>query len=377
MRTIWYLIQKEALQVMRDRVMLMQIFVIPVIQLLIIVNAATFEVRQAEVHLVDNDHTQVSRRVADALRASDHFAITERSSSADAANESLNERRVDLVVHVPTGFEADLVQGQEPDVRLLVSGTEASAGVVQSYAQQILQTVAAEVGREQAMGSGAASAASTGQVSLDVRTRLWYNATLDYDDFMAPGILAILVTLIGTLLTAQNIAREQEIGTIEQLNVTPLTKGQFIAGKLAPFWVLGLLEFALGLGIAWVAFAIPMEGSLLLLFAVTGVYLIVALGLGLWISTVVNTQQQAMFVTFFVLVLYLFMSGLFTPVASMPTWAEWVAEISPLKHFIEVIRAVLMKGAGPMDVWPQTAILAAYGTAVLTIAVRQYSKTKT
>ena len=374
MRTVLYLVQKEALQVLRDRVMLFQILAIPVIQLLIIVNAATFEVQTAEVHLVDNDRTQVSRRIADAFRGSNRFVITERSSSADAADESLNAGRADLILQVPAGFERDLTRGEAPDVRLLVSGTNPSAGVVQSYAQQILQRVGAEVGREiqpQVQKTAASRAI------LDVRSRLWYNPTLDYDDFMAPGILAILVTLIGTLLTAQNIAREQEIGTLEQLNVTPITKSQFIAGKLAPFWVLGLFEFALGLFVAWLAFAIPMQGSLLLLFGATGVYLIVALGLGLWISTVVHTQQQAMFVTFFVMVLYLFMSGLFTPVASMPAWAEWVAEFSPLKHFIEVIRAVLMKGAGPLDVGHPLAILAAYGAVVLTVAVRQYSKTAT
>jgi ABC-2 type transport system permease protein len=322
---------------------------------------------------VDNDHTPVSRRVADAFRASEYFAVTERSSSVEAGNESLGARRVDLVLQVPTGFERDLMRGESPDVRILVSGTEASAGVVQSYAQQILQRVGAEYARDL---QPQVQTASVAPARLDVRTRLWYNPILEYDDFMAPGILAILVTLIGTLLTAQNIAREQEIGTIEQLNVTPITKGQFIAGKLAPFWVLGLFEFGFGLFIAWLAFAIPMQGSLLLLFGATGIYLVVALGLGLWISTVVNTQQQAMFVTFFVLVLYLFMSGLFTPVASMPTWAEWVAELSPLKHFIEVIRAVLMKGAGPMDVWHPVATLAGYGALVLTVAVRQYSKTK-
>lgn len=373
MRTIFYLIQKEALQVLRDRIMLFQILMIPIIQLLLIVNAATFEVQEAKVHLVDTDESQVSRRIADAFRGSERFRITERSASADAANESLDARRVDLILHVPTGFERELMRREAPDVRLLVSGTNPSAGVVQSYAQQILQRVGAEVGREL---QPQVQTASVSRAQLDVRARLWYNPLLEYDNFMAPGILAILVTLIGTLLTAQNIAREQEIGTIEQLNVTPITKGQFIAGKLAPFWVLGLFEFGFGLFIAWIAFAIPLQGSLPLLFGVTGVYLIVALALGLWISTVVNTQQQAMFVTFFVMVLYLFMSGVFTPVASMPTWAEWVAELSPLKHFIEVIRAVLLKGAGPLDVWPPIAILAGYGAVVLAVAVRQYSKTK-
>jgi ABC-2 type transport system permease protein len=375
MRTIFYLVQKETLQVLRDRVMLFQIIMIPVVQLLLVTSAATFEVRQADVHLVDNDHSQASRRVSEAFAASERFSITERSSSAKSAGRSLQAGRADVTLHVPAGFERNLTRGEQPAVRLVVSGEKASAGVIQSYAQQILQDVAADLGAEQppqvqAAGGGARWA------QLDVVSRYWYNATLQYDDFMAPGILTILVTMIGTLLTAQNIAREKEIGTIEQLNVTPLTKGQFIVGKLLPFWALGLLEFAVGLGIAWLAFGIPFEGSLLLLFGVTAIYLTSALGIGLWISAAVDTQQQAMFVTYFVLVLYLFMSGLFTPVASMPAWAEWVAELSPLKHFIEVVRGVLMKGSGPMEVWQPTAILLGYGVLILTVAVRQYSKTK-
>jgi len=373
MRTVFYLIQKEALQVLRDRVMVFQIIMVPIVQLLLVTSAATFEVQQAEVHLVDADRTPASRRVADAFRASEHFAITERSAGAEAGNESLRARRTDLVLHVPPQFEHDLVTGQTPDARIVVSGEKASAGVVLSYAQQILQDVAGEYGSE--LQIQAASAGSN-RARLDVRSRLRYNAALEYDDYMAIGILTLLVTLIGTLLTAQNIAREQEIGTVEQLNVTPITKGQFVAGKLLPFWGLGLLEFGVGLTVAWLAFDIPLRGSLPLVFGVAGIYLTVALGIGLWISTVVDTQQQAMFVTFFVMVLYLFMSGLFTPVASMPTWAEWMAELSPLKHFIEILRTVLMKGAGPGDVWQPTAILAGYGALVLGLAVRQYSKTQ-
>jgi ABC-type multidrug transport system, permease component len=373
MRTIFYLIQKEALQVFRDRVMMFQIFLIPLVQLLVITSAATFEVREAKVHLIDADHTPASRRVADAFRASEHFAISERSASADAGNRSLLARRTDLVLHVPTQFEHGLRTGHPPDVHLVVNGEKASAGIMQSYAQQILQGVAADYASELRVHE--ASSAGKERAQMEVRSRLRYNAALEYDDYMAAGILTLLVTIIGTLLTAQNIVREQEIGTIEQLNVTPITRGQFIAGKLLPFWVLGLVEFGLGLIVAWLAYDLPMRGSLPLLFGVAGVYLTVALGIGLLISTVVNTQQQAMLVTFFVLVLYLLMSGLFTPVASMPSWAEWMAELSPLKHFIEIMRTVLMKGAGPLDVWKPTAILAGYGTLILGVAVRQYSKT--
>jgi ABC-2 type transport system permease protein len=375
MRTIFYLVQKEILQVFRDRVMLFQIIMIPVIQLLLVTSAATFEVREAKVHLVDNDHTQASRRVAEAFRASKHFTVLEQSSDADAANQSLRARRVDLTLHVPRGFEHDLNSPEEPSVRLVVNGIQASAGVMQSYATQILADVAVDLGAERPPQVQATSAAPK-QARLDVRPRLQYNPTLEYNDYMALGILAFLVTVIGTLLTAQNVAREQEIGTIEQLNVTPLTKGQFIAGKLLPFWGLGLLEFAAGLTLIWLVFAVPLNGSLLLLFGVAAIYLTVALGIGLWISTAVDTQQQAMFITFFVMVLYLFMSGLFTPIASMPTWAEWLAELNPLKHFVEIMRKVPMKGAGLLDVWQPVTILAGYGGLALSVAVWQYSKTK-
>lgn len=376
MRTTLYLVQKEVLQILRDRVMLFQILAIPVVQLLLITNAATFEVRQATVHLVDTDHTQASRRIAEAFEASNRFEIRERSTDAEVASRSLHADRVDLVLHIPNNFEHDLVDQPPPAVQLVVGGEKASAGVIQSYASQILKDVAADLGTEFPIRGRTASSVAN-RARLDVRSRLWYNPTLDYDNYMAPAILTMLVTIIGTLLTAQNIAREKEIGTIEQLNVTPLTRGQFIAGKLLPFWGLGLLEFAAGLGIAKLAFDIPMEGSLPLLFGVTAIYLVTALGIGLWISTAVETQQQAMFVTYFVLVLYLFMSGLFTPVSSMPTWAEWVAELSPLKHFIEIIRRVLMKGAGFLDIWQPTVILMVYGAIISLVAVRQYSKTKT
>lgn len=375
MRTIWYVIQKETLQVLRDRVMLTQILAIPIVQLLLITNAATFEVRQATVHLVDADNTQTSRRIAEAFEASTRFEIKERSADAAVAGRSLHADRVDLVLRLPNDLDRDIADQSSPAVQLIVGGEKASAGVVQSYASQILQDVASDLGTDVQIRAQMSSPAAT-PARLDVRSRLWYNSALEYDNYMAPAILTMLVTIVGTLLAAQNIAREKEIGTLEQLNVTPLTRGQFIAGKLLPFWGLGLLEFAVGLWIADLAFGIPMRGSLLLLFGVTAIYLVTALGIGLWISTAVETQQQAMFVTYFVLVLYLFMSGLITPVSSMPAWAEWVAELSPLKHFIEIVRQVLLKGAGPLDIWQPTVILVVYGAIISTVAVRQYSKTK-
>jgi len=182
------------------------------------------------------------------------------------------------------------------------------------------------------------------------------------------------MTIIGSLLSAQNIAREKELGTLEQLNVTPITRGQFIIAKLLPFWVLGLIELSLGLLIARLVFGVPMHGSLALLYAVAGVYLLVAVGIGLWVSTLVDTQQQAMFVTFFIVNIYLLMSGLFTPVDSMAPWVQTVTMINPVRHFVAISRAILMKGAGLAEIAQPFLILVASAAVVLTVAVRQHRK---
>ncbi|HEX9483727.1 MAG TPA: ABC transporter permease, partial [Gemmatimonadaceae bacterium] len=209
---------------------------------------------------------------------------------------------------------------------------------------------------------------------LDVRSRGWYNAELRYRDYMVPGILVQLVTVVGTLLCAMNIVREKEVGTLDQLTVTPLSRSAFIAAKLIPLWVIALFELTIGLLVARLVFGVPMRGSIVLVFFAASVYLVAALGLGLWISTLVNTQQQAMFVTFFIIMVYLLMSGLFTPVRSMPDWAQWLAEINPVKHFIGIMRAVMLKGATMPDVARPLLALGAFGLVVLSLAVRQHGR---
>jgi ABC-2 type transport system permease protein len=183
------------------------------------------------------------------------------------------------------------------------------------------------------------------------------------------------MTMVGTMLTAQNLAREKEVGTIEQLNATPITRPQFIAGKLLPFWLLGLVEIGLGLVVIRFVLGVPLVGNPAVAVLGAAVYLVCALGLGLLISTAVDTQQQAMFVVFFVLMVFVFMGGLFTPVASMPGWAQAVAELNPIKHFIVLLRGVLLRGAGLGDVLRELAVMAAFGTAVLGLAVLRYRKT--
>ena len=192
---------------------------------------------------------------------------------------------------------------------------------------------------------------------------------------MLPGILVILITIIGMFLAALNIVREKEMGTIEQINVTPILKYQFIFGKLFPFWVIAMFELAFGLTIGKILFSIPMVGSLWLLFGFTAVYLIVALGLGLFVSTLSNTQQQVMFLMFFFMLTFVLLSGIFTPVESMPEWAHWVNKINPYAYFMRVIRMILLKGSGFWDISKEFFSLLIYGTIILSLAVWRYRKT--
>jgi ABC-2 type transport system permease protein len=266
------------------------------------------------------------------------------------------------------------------EVLLSVNAEKGSAaGIVQSYASDIMADYSRELGADLRPGpatvvEGDRAGPQAGVARIEGRVRSWYNPTLNYKHYMVPGILVALVTLISTLLSAQNIAREKEIGTLEQLNVTPITKGQFIAAKLLPFWVLAMADLAIGLFIGWSVFGVPMRGSLLLLFGATGVYLVVTLGVGLLISGRVDTQQQAMFVAFFIMVIYLLMSGLFTPVDSMPHWVQVAAELNPVKHFVSVSRAILIKGAGPAEVARPLGILAVFAVGICWLAAGQYHK---
>jgi ABC-type multidrug transport system permease subunit len=381
MRRIRFLAWAEVLHVVRDRATLAQVLVIPIVQLLVLSNAATFEIRNTATYIVDFDHTSSSRGLVTRFAASGHFRVTGQSASPELANEALLRGDVTMVLTIPGDFESALVRTGAAPIHLAVNAEKGSAaGIVQAYASAIVSAYAGELTaalRPAARGTDADAADPApfrGTPRIDLRVRSWYNPTMNYKHYMVPGILVALVTLIGTLLTAQNIAREKELGTLEQLNVTPITRTQFIAAKLVPFWALGLLELAIGLLVGRLVFEIPMRGSLLLLFGSAALYLVVALSIGLWISTLVETQQQAMFVTFFIMNVYLLMSGLFTPVDSMAPWVQVVSQLNPVRHFVTISRAILVKGAGIQDIARPLAILTVYGAVMLALAVRQHSK---
>jgi ABC-2 type transport system permease protein len=380
MREILALAWAEVLHVVRDKATLAQVVVVPVVQLLVLSNAATFTIRETPAYVVDLDRSPTSRGLLTRFTASGHFRISGASGSTDLANDALLRNDATLVVVITRDFERSLVREGAADVLLSVNAEKGSAaGIVQSYASDIMADYSRELGAELRPGRSTVVAAEragplTGVARIEGRVRSWYNPTLNYKHYMVPGILVALVTLISTLLSAQNIAREKEIGTLEQLNVTPITKGQFITAKLLPFWVLAMADLCIGLFIGWSVFGVPMRGSLALLLATTGVYLVVTLGIGLLISSRVETQQQAMFVTFFIMMIYLLMSGLFTPVDSMPHWVQVAAELNPVKHFVSVSRAILIKGAGLAEVARPLGILAVFAVGICWLAAGQYHK---
>ena len=376
------LARAEVLHVTRDRATLVQIVLVPLIQLLLLSNAATFAIKRTPAYVVDFDRTSTSRTLVTHLTSSGLIDVVGQSASPDAANDAMLTGRATLVLVVPHEFESSLVRTGSATIGLDLNAEKGSAaGIVQSYVVQTIEAYSRELGVEIRPTRRAVVARSADFVAprpgaglIDVRTRGWYNPGLDYTAYMVPGILVALVTMIGTLLTAQNIAREKEIGTLEQLNVTPISRAEFVTAKLLPFWVLALLDLALGLIVGRLVFGIPIRGSLLLLFGSAGIYLVSALAIGLLISTVVETQQQAMFISFFLIMIYLLMSGLLTPIDSMPRWMQLASEVNPVRHFVAIARAVLVKGAGASEVATPLSVLTVYAAVTMTVAIRQYRK---
>jgi len=375
------LARAEVLHVIRDRASLVQIIVLPLVQLLVLSNVATFAVKRSPVYFVDFDRSATSRGIVSRFAASGLFDIVGQTASPAAANEALLRGDATIVVTIPRDFERDLTRDKAAPIGLDVNAEKGSAaGIVQAYAAQILTDYSAELGREitptrrNVVDATSDVPPLAGGGHIEVRLRSWYNQTLDYKHYMVPGILVALVTMIGTLLTAQNIAREKEMGTLEQLNVTPIGKAEFITAKLLPFWVLGMIDLGLGLVAARLVFGIPIRGSLVLLMGSAGLYLIVALAIGLWISTLVETQQQAMFLSFFVIMIYLLMSGLLTPIDSMPHWVQVASLVNPVRHFVSISRAILVKGAGLTEIAVPLTTLGIFAVGFLTLAIRQYRK---
>jgi ABC-2 type transport system permease protein len=379
LRSLRVLLTKEFLQIRRDPVILRMLLVVPMVQLVVLANAATFEVTSSALWVVNQDGTPTADALVDRFTATQRFAVAGVSATDASADEALRDGSANAVLVIPAGFARDLTRDRATTVQLVLNAENGSqAGVIQSYASEIIRRYSEELALasrpSRSAGSSLARAPVPGRPIVEIRSRGRYNTALDYKRYMVPGILVQLITIVGTLMTALNIVREKEAGTIDQLNVTPIRPAVFIAAKLLPLWIIGLVEFTMGLAIAALVFHVPMAGSLPTLYAGAMLFLLAALGIGLWVSTISETQQQAMFVTFMLMMIYILMSGLFTPVRAMPPWVRVVAQANPLMHFIVMTRAILLKGAGLADVWHQLVALGLLGATILTVAVGRYQK---
>ena len=371
MRTIFYIIQKEFLQIFRNKSMLPLIFVVPIVQLLILTHAVTFEMKEIRLFVVDNDLSSTSRGFINKLKGSSFYKIQDYSSNIEEAEIALKENKTDIVVVVPKDFEKKIVKERKSNVQIVVNAINSTvAGLSSAYTVNVLIDYNKDIAKELFSVTGKLPIST-----INTTYSYWYNPDMNYKVFMAPGILVLLVTIIGLFLSGMNIVREKELGTIEQINVTPIKKYQFIIGKLAPFLIIGLFELAFGLAIAKALFHIPINGSLLLIFTFATIYLIVLLAMGLIVSTITSTQQQSMLFTRFFLVIFILMSGLFTPIENMPDLAQKADYLNPVTYFIRVIRLVLIKGSGFDAVKDQFIIMGGYAVAIVSVAVWRYKKT--
>tara|TARA_R110001583_G_scaffold48522_1_gene152012 strand:+ start:647 stop:1768 length:1122 start_codon:yes stop_codon:yes gene_type:complete len=372
MRTILFIIQKEFKQIFRNKGMLPIIFVLPLIQLIILSNAATFEIKNIKFSYIDNDNTSFSRALIDKFEASTYFNVVSNFPSEKMANSAMLKGDVDVILEIPSYFERALLKDKKTDLSVIINAIDgATAGVENVYINQIVQRFNKNAKAELIQPFDFINQPK----NIATITSFWFNETLNYKTFMVPGILVLLVTMITLFLSGMNIVREKEIGTLEQINVTPIKKHQFIIGKLFPFWVIGMGLLTIGLIIAKVLFNVPIVGSIALMYLYNSIYILVILGMGLFISNFTDTQQQAMFISWFFVVIFILMSGLFTPIESMPLWAQYITEFNPIKYFVEVMRMVMLKGSSFTDILPQFIKTLGYAIIMNGLAVWSYKKT--
>jgi ABC-2 type transport system permease protein len=364
LRRIGWMVRKELLQVFRDPRMARVVMIAPVIQLLVFGYAVSTDVRDTATLVLDRDQSRESRELVTAFTAGGYFEVVATAARDAELADALDHGRAALALVIPPGYSRDLAAGQA-HVQLLFDGTNSNqATVAKGYAERIVQ----EVALARALGGR--------PPALDVRLRAWYNPDLASRNYNVPAVIGLLLSLVCQLLTALAVVREREIGTLEQLEVSPLTAGELILGKTIPFALIALLDLVLITGMALLWFRIPFRGSPVLLLVGTLLFVACGLGIGLLISTISKTQQEAFLSSFLVFMPLVLLSGFMFPVASMPKLFQWLTLANPLRHFLVVVRGVFLKGVGFADVLPELGALALIGTVLLTLATSRFRRSE-
>jgi ABC-2 type transport system permease protein len=369
MRRVAHLMRKELLELRADPRLFGIVIIAPILQLTILGYAATTDVKDVPLVIVDADRSAASRDLIARFDASDNFTVIELLSSTNQVDDWLERGDAWMALNIPPGYGETLARGDTATLQVVADGTDSnSTNVALGYTRVLIAGYAEDLiaGR---LGGGAPARPITANV------RVWFNPDLESRDFMIPGIVALLLLVITTNLSAMAIVREKELGTLEQLNVTPLARWELIVGKLLPYALIGMIDVVLVLIVAIAWFEVPMRGSVVLLFAMCLVYLLSTLGLGLFVSTVSSTQQQAMMTTtFFFLLPMIYLSGFIFPIENMPGAIQALTYVIPLRYFLVILRGLFLKGVGLEAFWPQALALLAWGAAVLTLATLRSSK---
>ncbi len=368
LRRIRCLIVKELIELRSDPRLFGIVIMAPIIQLFVLGYAATTDVKDIPLLVVDADHSVESRNLIDRFAASANFVIVDEPTDTHAIDGHLEHGTAWMALTIPRGFGTDVRAGRPTSVQVTADGTDAtSTGVALGYARTIVATYSAD--------RSAALAGQQPRLPVDVELRVWFNPRLESRDFMVPGIVALLLLVITTNLSAMAIVREREIGTLEQLSVTPLARWELIVGKLLPYALIGMIDVLLVTAAAVAWFEVPLRGSFALLLGCSVIYLLSTLGLGLFVSTISHTQQQAsMTSTFFFLTPMIYLSGFTFPIENMPAWIQYVTYAIPLRYFLVIVRGIFLKGVGLDILWPQIAALLACGLFLITLATLRSSK---
>lgn len=364
---------KEFLQVFRDPRMKVVIFVSPMVQLIVFGYAANTDVQNVPLAIYDLDNTYQSRQLIRAFTYSPYFTAKRYITTDREQNRLINKGRVMAVVRLDWGFGRDLEGNRSAQFQLILDASDSNtASIVLSYANQVMARFNDTALQDRMTVFMKAVPAIA---SVDMRDRAWFNENLESKNYYIPGVMALIVTVMTLLLTSMSIVREKEIGTIEQLIVSPLRPIELILGKLAPFAVIGLAEMLLvtSIGVLW--FTIPIRGSLLVLLGTTAVYLMTSLGVGLFISTLSSTQQEAMMSTFLFFFPANLLSGFMYPIQNMPVPVQYLTYLNPLRYYLVILRGIFLKGVGMRILWPDTVALLIFGVTILGLSSLRFRRT--
>lgn len=373
MQRIRFLIWKELLELKDDPRLFVIVIMAPIIQLFLLGYAATTDVREVPVVMVDADRSTASRDLIARFAASPYFSIAGLTSSTKDIDPYFERGRAWMALTIPAGYGESLGRGRPQTIQLAADGSDAnSTGVGMGYAASLVADYARELALSR-LPPGITAAA--GGIPIDARVRVWFNPRLESRHFMLPGVLALLLLAVTSILAAMGIVRERERGTLEQLNVTPLGRWELIVGKLLPYAIIGMIDVCLVLGVTVLWFQVPLRGSILLLFVMSAVYLMTTLGLGLFISTISATEQQAeTTAAFFFLIPMVFLSGFVFPIENMPEIIQRVTYLIPLRYYLVILRSIFLKGVGLETFWPEALALLTWGVGILTLAILRSTK---